>query len=364
MNFLYNYKKFKRVITVVFLGVMLCVGLKSWSDTTKEDMFQYSLKNIHYSDSLEYCDFIDENSVKKILDKYNIKYSTGIYLLGQESNNEQFYLKTIDNKTTLLETIKTDHNISDISLSDIISGNNNKIILPQSYITKKDIGKELNINWGNYKFNFVISGGCYYNDASTWYTGLVNKSYLQSILKKEQKINIIYLSKLNNQMLRELKNIDGVSIKKHLSALDIAANSKSKAVQSLIIIFIPIVVVLICSIVMMSSIFVINKKQNILDIAKLKGIGAKSNQIMNIYIFMILDVIFKGFLFGLIFAFKFSRAFLEAAIGKEYMLAKTICPYNIIFLLLFSISVISITTFILTVKNVIYKDFINILREE
>lgn len=369
INILGQYKKLRKIMITIFLGVFVSTCLQMTLNTVKEDMYLYSLSNIKYSDSFEYSNFVDESIIQNIIDKYDVRYSTGVYCMGNiHHNSEEFFcIQGIDSQHCPgLEDFKFKNctsNIEDRFNDDKFDG----IILPQSYISENDIGKICNIcidDQYNQECKFVISGGYCYNNAGKWYTALVSKSYLQHCLNQDGKINIVYVSKLPKALEKELNNIEGVKVKNHITRMGIAMESKEKAIQSSIVVSIPAFIIFICAIIMASSNFIINKKQNIKDICKFRGFGVNLKRITFIYIFQIFNIILQSFILGVLAAFTMCNVLTYIMIGPEYMLSKMLCPYKFIFILFASIMLITILIFFFSIRKGLSRDFVSVIRED
>ena len=289
INMLGYYNRYKYIILFLMISVAISVGFLSACLTFGRWIFDDCLNKVYFSDSFEYENFVDEESVSNIIDKYNISYSTGVYVFGNVSEEEGYYIQGIDSnhypkfeKLALYDKTQQEDNRPLLNNKDF-----DGIILPESSVKleKYNIGNIFKINIDNQLYNFKIKGVYQCSNNYRWFTCLASKSYLQNLFDKEGKVNMIYLSSLPAGLKTELMNIDGIKVTEHLSRTDWAQASEDKFLNvGVFIMIFPSIIVFICSVVMFISMFVINKKQNTTDVAKLRGFGLSALNVFYIYL--------------------------------------------------------------------------------
>lgn len=270
-----NYGYFYRVKIVCLLFIFsttIFAGLQMLYETVR-DAGRYTVyDNIKY-DGVITWDELQEPEEQEERDifwgvRFKTKTETGtnIFIAGI---NEQ-YLDSYEQIRFVDENSE--------KLFELNRAVNNGIILPEFFITKDDIGKEMRVQIGDYEVTFRILGGYYSNDFSKLIC-YVDDTYIRQQLDLSEKYNIAYI-KDQNIDLEDLRGKTGF----YQSKEDISNESLNKAVGGTEIVEMITMIIIICSVISLVNFYAITASINNNDIIRFRAIGISSKEVTTVYI--------------------------------------------------------------------------------
>jgi ABC-type antimicrobial peptide transport system permease subunit len=358
LNLLGNYKKIKPIIIMLIIGITVSAGLQSLYITVREDAYKSVINNVFYSDKIVYDNYLYENM--DIDSDFYTSIST--YLYDVEKEKDRLVIGIDKEYTDLYENIESNIELTDNRINEMLNNpSSNHIYVPEGYITKKDIGKKYIFKYDDKEIVFVIAGA-YYNNNLGEFIFLVNNSYLQSQLEKDKMFNTIYLKSPSDTLIQDLLKIDFDNTS-HYTKIDQAVQSYDKAVSGTTLVVISSMIVFICALLMLASFFVITAKQNSIEIARLRGAGVSLKNIFKIYMYQILTITFSSLIFALPFISYFCNVGRHLVLHDRYFLSNALIPYQFISILMVSIIITAVCSFLLSVNTSFKNEYIYILRD-
>ena len=233
------------------------------------------------------------------------------------------------------------------------------IIMPNMYLQKGDIGKEITVNIDGKDIKFHVAGA-YYSNNFAHLSFLVSGKYLRKMLGyDENDFNITYFK--HESDLEKLKATAGTITE---TFADIRTESYEKAVSGTALVEMVSVVVILAAIFSLINFIMISSKEDTRDIAKLRGMGISKSEIYKIYgTYAVLSVLWSV-------AAAVPASILFAKIGctmvfdAAYYLRPFILTPELMFILAVAFFGVSYTAQIIAIKNMAgSKEYINVIRD-
>ncbi len=284
------------------------------------------------------------------------------YKVSDNTESKKTITGIDSNFTDKYENIKLDgafnKNISNSEfLNNINSSDWNGVLIPQMYLTEKNIGTKYVVEIDGRDVEFIIVGGYYTNDFSEM-KYYVSNNYLQEQLNKENEFNVAYsLSKYDSNTLKI------GSQGSHLSKSEIAENSKVKVIKGAEIITIIAVILIICTITMIINYFIIISDKNVVDISKMRGMGISKSNITKIYTYQIILIFIKATIFIIPFSYILPYSLIRIVFSKVYLNGGLDFSYINLILVLVVMFIISLITLLVSIKKSYTNEFIDYLRD-
>lgn len=357
LNTLGSYKKVKHITIMLVLSLTICTGVQSLFSTARLDVYQTAILNVGYENKYICKDFVNEDSIKN--EFLNEGVTTGITLRVTDATDKSRTLIGVGGDyCNNFENLVIDEDISNINLIEKFSDPDfNGIILPSGYINKNSIGKEYKVTFEGEEFTFIVAGAYYRNEFDK-FSCFVSKSYLQKLLGNEAAVNTVF-TKLGNEIAEKCSlNVDKVVSKK-----TIATNNYNKVISSSLLIEIVSFIVLICSILMLVSLYIMQKRQVCIENSRLRGLGVKVSDLIRIYSYKTLNFLFISLIFSLYFSREFCNAGRHLMMEERYLLTKSVVPVTFLAVIMVMLFGISLITFLMSSKESLTSNYINILRE-
>ncbi len=357
MNTLGSYKKMKHVTIMLVLSIAICVGVQALFSTARLDVYQTAILNVRYDNKYIYKNFVDEETAKK--EFQNQDSTTGITLRVTDFEGRNRTLIGISGDyCDNFEKVIIDESVSKINLIESLNDPNfNGVFLPGGYVSEDSIGKEYKVNFEGKELTFFVAGAFYRNEFDKL-SGFVSKSYLQKVLGNEAVVNTVF-TKLGNQGIEKCN----VNVDKIISKESIAINNYNKVISSSLLIEIVSFIVLVCSIMMLVSLYIMQKRQTNIENSRLRGLGVKKNDVIRIYSYKTLSFLFISLVFGIYFSQEFCNVGRYLMMEERYLLNRSVIPITFLIGIIVILFVISIITFFMSSKKSLTSDYINILRE-
>lgn len=273
-------KKTKISLIILVFSCSFYLGLYTCFETIRDSGRSSADLNIKYQNRYIYDEFINDNG----LSDNNIYL--GLRFKSKTASNSIIYVNGIDEKYAInFENIRLDsdyfiNNNDQNILSDLNRPDYNGIIMPNMFITKDDIGKEITLTINDKAINFIVVGACYVNNFGRNNT-YVSQSYLRKELNLPIESNVVYTIDGNSSDSILKDNSEHFSL---TTKEDIVLESYTRSVHGTELPEITAFLVLFCSILITINNIFINSRTDLQDISKFRAIGYTNLKVYYLYL--------------------------------------------------------------------------------
>lgn len=265
--------------------------------------------NIHYDvryDAEAYRD-------KPEMEPQDLYYTLRFHAKTEDDTN--LYITGVDEQfCSEYETIKLNEQLSEESALQNIAGNEtcNGIILPEFYLKRTDIGKNINVKMGDREVTFKVIGG-YYANTFDQLNCFVNKDYLEETMGFKGKYNTVFT--LNSPLKGDGSKENFVG----KSKMEIAAESRDKAINGAGVVYLVAGIILACAFIALLNYFAIIAQSNQEDIARMRVMGATQKDVILIYILQSAYPVMIGGCISLLTSRFLAQIIRHVTLSNEYL---------------------------------------------
>lgn len=233
----------------------------------------------------------------------------------------------------------------------------NGIILPENYVGSSDIGSDIVIEIEGKELNFKIAGSYYSNNLAHW-NFYASRAYIQKELQREGKINIIYNKSAEN--VADILEKNGVVETYN----DIKNESYEQAVNGTTLIEMMSLVIIVCAILAFVNFIMLSSKNDVIDIAMLRGIGIETRRIYCIYLCEAISPIIISIIIAIPTAIIFAKCACLAVLDSYYFQHDYIITYKLMLVITVIIVGVSIMARIISIWGATTnKRYVSVLRD-
>lgn len=351
-------KQIRAIIIMVVFSTTIFLGLQMLYKTVRTAGKSVVYEHIHYENVATMSEPIN-------LDIVSNKVSLGLRFKSEINKHNYGYINAVDSKYLLtFESLLLDPKLNSLlTKSNIMSKfddpNWNGIVFPHNYISQDDIGKEININVNGKDIVFIISAGVFMTNFSKLDL-YVSKNFLYKELSLDGLSNIAFFMKdsdITDQITKSESLLEIVNKEKLMN------DSYQKAVGGTELVELTSVLVIICAIIMLVNFLIIISKESRIDISKLRGIGLSFKKTYKIYLIQIVLLLLKCIAFTIPLSILFTKIGCYVMLSPNYFKNGMESVFFLTFGLFVFIGILSITIQYLSVRKILYTDYISILRE-
>lgn len=351
-------KKCSTVSMLIFFSISLFLGLQMLFQNVRMCGVDVVENNIHYEATVW-------QSEKEIADNIHSSDLRGEVYTGLKykvkNQGSTWYIHGISiDFFEMWETINLCNYEGD-DINGLINRFNdedwNGILLPETYINEADIGSLLDVKIGDKVITFKIVGSYYSNNLAHW-NFFASKAYIQKELGVQGQCNMVYL-----------KNHDDIiSVSNEQSVIetyeDIRKESYEQAVNGTSLVEMMSIVIMICALLALLNFIMLSSRNDIIDIAKFKGIGMTTFRVCLVYIYETLIPLALSMLVAIPVSIVFAKCACLAVLDSYYFQRDFIIPYDMILIIFSSFGGISILFRMLSLMGATdNKRYIRILRD-
>ena len=351
-----GYMKKSSVVSMMILySVTMFLGLQMLYRNVRATGADVVDRGIHYAGTAWFMGRVEtDNRISNA--SYGLKYK-------YKTDNSTWYISGIDaDFVDEFENVVVDPKISPIQdeLKSYLSDSTfDGILLPNTYIQKSDLGKEITVELDGREVSFHVAGA-YYSNNFAHLTFLTSKAYIQDQLGLEENAyNIVYLK--DEEDLQKFIDEDGAIIE---TSESIKAESYEKAVSGTGLVEMVSIVVVLAAILSLINFIMMSSREDSKDIARIRGLGITSsgtskiygfNSVMNV-IWAVIGAIPTSLLFALIGCLM--------VVDAGYYKNSLILTPGLMIILTIIISMVSyLVRLAATRKMLITDEYINVLRD-
>lgn len=318
-------KKSSTVCKLIFFSVSLFLGMQMLYQNVRMCGLNVVEGNIKYQTTVwqedEYYENIAIDKKENVFCglRYKTKnQGTVWYINGVESN----FFENWEN----INFSETGGENDDSIIVNFDNENWNGIILPENYISTSDIGSDIVIEIEGKELTFKIVGSYYSNNLAHW-NFYASQSYIQKELQQEGKHNIIYF--------KSAENISDVLTEKAIIETydDIKSESYEQAVNGTTLIEMMSLVIIVCAILALVNFIMLSSKNDVIDIAMLRGIGVESRRIYSIYLCEAISPIIISIIIAIPTSIIFSKCACLAVLDNYYFQHDYIITYRLMLII-------------------------------
>lgn len=345
LSCLFDSNNLNRKITMMrflVIGITIFLGLNMLFVSVREAAGKLVEKNVHYSfytlfnQHKSILENNRENTIKA--NYYKVKYNnSNLHILGVEENYFR-YAENIDIKDDLINEFSLEQGI---------------IIFPDYYISKDDIGSEIEIKVEGENIKFKVVSGYRNNDLSRL-VAFVPKRYLNKQLGLEN-------GEFNAEYYLE-GNVDDIDYDYEVVTKEmVKARSIKKSVQGTDLVEIISWAVLLSMIIFFMYFLSIDIEEFIYDIAKLKLIGVNNFGIYISYISKITINVLMSTTIAFISSVVFAKSLAYTMLGKQYFVGILFGNPELLISVVIIIIVLSVATIFFMTKKIMNGDFLYLI---
>lgn len=350
-------KKSITVCKLIFFSVSLFLGMQMLYQNVRMCGLNVVESNIKYQSTIwqedGYYESIEINEYEKKDMFCGLRYKTRHqgtvwYINGVDSNffgnweNINFY--ELDEK-------------NDDIIAKFDNENWNGIILPENYVSSSDIGSDIVIEIEGKELSFKIAGSYYSNNLAHW-NFYASRAYIQKELQREGNINIIYNKSAENVV--DILEKNGVVETYN----DIKNESYEQAVNGTTLIEMMSLVIIVCAILAFVNFIMLSSKNDVIDIAMLRGIGLETRRIYCIYLCEAISPIIISIIIAIPTAIIFAKCACLAVLDSYYFQHNYIITYELMLVISVIIVGVSIMARIISIWGATTnKRYVSVLRD-